>query len=79
MIDIEIETKLNSLTIRMPRQVPWYCAPGAPQDTTKRGRNPTHPLGDRLIDSKLGVFMTQHYFEETEGDEAALMEGDRLC
>ena len=63
----------------MPRQVPWCCVPGAHQDTTKRGRNSTHPLGDRLIDSKLAAFTTQHYFEETGGDEAALMEGDRLC
>ena len=62
----------------MSRQVPWCCSTEAHQDTTKRGRNPTHPFGDRSIDSKLAAFMTQQYFEETGDDQVVLLEDDRL-
>ena len=79
LINIEIETKLNPLTITMSCQIPWCCSPEAHQGTTKRGRNPAHPLGDRSIDSKLAAFITQQYFEETGDDQVVLLEGDRLC
>jgi hypothetical protein len=53
----------------MSRQVPWCRSPEAHQDATRRGRSPTHPRGDRPIDSKLAAFMTQQYFENTGDDQ----------
>ena len=63
----------------MSRQVPWCRSPEAHQNATRRGRSPTHPRGDRPIDSKLAAFMTQQYFENTGDDQMVLTKGDCLC
>lgn len=63
----------------MSRRVPWCCSLESHQGATKRGKNPTHPIGDRSIDSTLAAWLTQQYFDNTGDDQLVLMEGDRLC
>ncbi|CAF3862057.1 unnamed protein product, partial [Rotaria sp. Silwood1] len=49
------------------------------QGAAKIGSNPTHPRGDRKVDSKLARFINELYQTSIGGNTSSIQEGDYLC
>ena len=63
----------------MSRTAPWCCSPFAHQSETRVGQNPTHPRGDRPVDSAVAAYLTRQYLERTGSEQVVFNDDDRLC
>ena len=61
----------------MSRSAPWYCSPFAHQSETRVGQSPTHPRGDRPVDSAVAAYLTRQYLERTGSGQVVFNDDDR--
>ena len=54
-------------------------SPFAHQSETRVGQNPTHPRGDRPVESAVAVYLTRQYIERTGSEQVVFNDENRLC